>query len=129
MTEKELILLVDDDSSVRSFSALTLRLMGYQVLEAESGADALEKAQSLQSGISIDLLMTDRYMPKMNGIELAEKMRTMNPKHSILLTSGSSEEGIPTHLKNGPFAILLKPYTRDSLGKKIQEVLAIARKV
>ncbi|MEA3240492.1 MAG: ATP-binding protein, partial [Pseudomonadota bacterium] len=80
----ETILLVEDDEILRNITCHHLRHRGYNVIEAENGVDALEKASSA----AVDLLFTDMVMPVMNGWELGEKIKSIHPDIEILYTSG-----------------------------------------
>jgi two-component system, cell cycle sensor histidine kinase and response regulator CckA len=83
----ETVLLVEDESSVRSLAALLLRRFGYHVLEAESGEKCLELLASTPE--KIDLLVTDVVMPgKINGRELAEKAAALKPGLKAIFISG-----------------------------------------
>ncbi len=74
LTRHTLILLVEDEDSVRVMTALVLRRLGYRVQEAPSGDKALELARINRE--KIDLLMTDVFLPGMSGRELAEVLQS-----------------------------------------------------
>lgn len=117
----ETILVVEDDSAVREHVAAQVRSLGYYVLEASTGTDALETL----SRSPIDLLFTDVVMPGgMGGRELAEAAIKLHPKLKILFTSGYTENSI---VHNGRLdlgvKLLSKPYRREQLAAKIREVL------
>lgn len=118
----EVILLVEDESSVRELGAEYLNHLGYKVLTAENGPAALKV---LTSGEHIDLLFTDVIMPGgMTGPELANKARELNPQLKILFTSGYPKMALTNNgrLKNDE-QHLPKPYKLDKLGLKIRELL------
>lgn len=83
---KDRVLIVDDDSLIRELISLILRSAGYSVLTAENGEDALDKLK----GTSVDTIVTDLRMPRMDGIEFTRELR-MNPAYEdvpvIMLTS------------------------------------------
>ncbi len=118
----ETILLVDDETSVRSFVARMLRKYGYQVLDAASGAEAM--LLSGQHGGPIHLLLTDVVMPRISGPQVAERLVTARPDMRVLFMSGYAEDAI---IKQGvlrPGADLIeKPLTADTLGRKVREIL------
>lgn len=117
----ETILLVEDDGAVREFVAVQLRGLGYHVLEASSGREALDILRSA----SIDLLFTDVVMPGgMGGRELADAARELHPDLKVLFTSGYTENSIVHHgrLDQG-VKLLSKPYRREQLAAKVREVL------
>jgi CheY-like chemotaxis protein len=122
----ETILLVEDEPLVRAFAVQTLRKLGYTVLEAQQGDEALEIAGAFEG--KIDLLLTDVVMPQMGGRVLADRLREMRPDLHILYTSGYTDNAIVHHgnLDVG-VAFLQKPYTPVSLARKVREVLQAAR--
>jgi two-component system cell cycle sensor histidine kinase/response regulator CckA len=120
---RERVLVVEDEEPVRELSAMLLRDLGYQVIEARDGEEALRLTK--QAGADgFDLLFTDMVMPKMGGKELAYWFRLTHPSTRVLFTSGYPEKSI-SH--NGELvagiAFLHKPYTPDTLARKVREVL------
>lgn len=118
----ESILAVEDDDRVRRLTIARLTQLGYKVLEAANGAEALEV---LQRGEQVDLMFTDLVMPGgMSGYELAEAVRAKYPHMRILLTSGYAEE-----LANGEklsaeqLKVLRKPYRQADLAESIHKAL------
>ena len=118
----ETILVVEDDSAVREHVVAQLRALGYHVLEASAGAEAIE---ILKQTSSIDLLFTDVVMPGgMGGEELADLARQLRPSLKVLYTSGYTENSIVHHGKLDPGVKLLnKPYRREQLAVKVRELL------
>jgi PAS domain S-box-containing protein len=116
--EKIKILFVDDDALIAMSTVDLLSDLGHEVLEANSGAQALE---ILAKTPSIDLLITDYAMPKMNGAQLAAKARQINPRLPVLLATGYAElpPGMGTNLPR-----LSKPYQQDQLAEEIRKTLA-----
>src|SRR5258708_5953677 len=82
----EVVLLAEDEERVRSLAARVLGQQGYKVIEACDGQQALEIAE--RCGGEIHLLFSDIMMPRMNGLELAERLRRCRPGIKVLLTSG-----------------------------------------
>ncbi|RJR41182.1 MAG: response regulator, partial [Desulfobacteraceae bacterium] len=121
---KETILLVEDESSVRLLAARVLRDQGYTIHEAPDGTEALHFMQR-NGGGSVDLLLTDVIMPKLNGKELSEHLKTINPKLRVLFTSGYTDDVIAHHgvLEDGT-NFIQKPYTSAALTTKVREVLS-----
>ena len=120
----ETILLVEDQEQVRQFIALTLRHYGYRVVAAKDAADALRHCAEHP----VDALITDVVMPKMNGVELAKRIRLLLPGLKTLFISGYAEgtqEGIWDSAEEGAF--LQKPFTPDSLAGKIRQMLDAGR--
>lgn len=119
MPGKTTILVAEDDAMLRAFVTARLSELGYAMLEAENGIDALA---ALARAPANDLLFTDIDMPGgMNGLDLAEKAQLLRPKLKILFTSGASENIVR---RLGPKARLLKkPYTSGQLAVEIRRAL------
>jgi len=118
----ETVLLVEDEAVVRELAAITLREMGYTVMEAGNGQEGLRIAQQHEG--RIDLVLTDVVMPVMGGKEMAGALRGSRPDTKVLFTSGYSEEVIGNHgvLRPG-IAFLQKPYLAATLARRVREVL------
>ncbi len=118
----ESILVVEDDSAVRNMAVSLLEDLGYRVLEAENGADALA---ALQRHANIDLMFSDIIMPGgMNGAELAIQARQRHPGLRVLHTSGYAEAAVTRDGKIGSTNELLsKPYRKEELARKVRRVL------
>ncbi|HWO37695.1 MAG TPA: PAS domain S-box protein [Candidatus Acidoferrum sp.] len=119
------ILLVEDEDSLRELSHRLLEGMGYTVIEAANGADAIRLAG--QCADPIQLLVTDVVMPGMSGRELAELLGAGHSQMKVLYVSGHTDDVIMHYaiLKPG-VAFLQKPFTRDGLAKKLREVLEVS---
>ncbi len=118
----EVILLVEDDDIIRNITCKHLQQAGYTVIEADNGADALEKAEKAPT--SIDLLFTDMVMPVMNGRELAEKITDIYPTIDILYTSGYFDDR--TWRDDNPIPkekFIDKPYDQHELLRRIRQLL------
>jgi len=113
--------LVEDEESVRQLVRETLEAKGYQVLEAENGQAGLE-AVAAHSG-TIDLLITDVVMPGMSGHELAEQLLKERPGIKVIYLSGYTEEALIEGNIDGGKAFLQKPFTLQTLSRKVREVL------
>jgi PAS domain S-box-containing protein len=119
----ETILLVEDDPALREMAATLLGRLGYTVLPAGNGLEALNVTQQRATG-HIDLLFTDVVMPHMSGKELADRMRALHPHTKILFTSAYTETAIVHQGVLNPGIILLqKPFTPSALANKVREVL------
>jgi two-component system, cell cycle sensor histidine kinase and response regulator CckA len=118
----ETILLVEDDEQLRTLTGGILTRLGYRVLTAPAGAEALRLCE--QHSGKIHVLLTDVVMPGMSGRQLAEKILALRPDTRPLFMSGYTDEAIVHHgvLEPG-VSFLQKPITPDSLGRKIREVL------
>jgi len=118
----ETVLLVEDEQQVRAIARAILARAGYRVLEAPSGAEAIEICE--HSGETIDLLLTDVVMPNMNGRQLAERLSELRPDMKVVFMSGYTDDAIVHHgVLNAGMAFIQKPLTVDLLLTKLREVL------
>jgi two-component system cell cycle sensor histidine kinase/response regulator CckA len=118
----ETILLVEDEPLVRELSRDMLERQGYRVILA---ANAREAEQISGSAGSFDLLITDAMMPTISGAELARRVRADHPGLKVLYISGYADheggDGESTGIEGAAF--LQKPFSADSLGRKIRQML------
>jgi len=122
----ETILLAEDAEALRKLAQMFLRDNGYHVLTAADGSEAMQVAQ--QSSGPIHLLLTDVVMPGMNGRVLAERLAPQNPAMKVLYMSGYTDSFISGHGVLEPGTHLLhKPFTEETLTRKVREVLDAAR--
>ena len=120
---KETILLVEDEPGLRKLTKLVLQDLGYTILEAANGREALSIAKE-RNICDVDLVFTDVVMPQMGGKELADHIHSMRPDAKVLFTSGYTEDAIVHHgVLNDDVAFLHKPYTPNLLARKLREVL------
>jgi two-component system cell cycle sensor histidine kinase/response regulator CckA len=118
----ETVLLVEDDESVREMAAVALARQGYKVLEAASGEEALAVAEEYSG--EVHLLLTDVMMPKMNGHDLAERLRREHPAVKVLLCSGyTSDTVMQQGVLDASTPFLPKPFTPRALGTKVRQTL------
>jgi CheY-like chemotaxis protein len=118
----ETVLLVEDEASVRRLLKHVLSKQGYEVLEASSGEEALD-IYDRHNG-SIDLLLTDMVMPKMNGRELADELTQRQPGLRVLCVSGYTDDVLIRNGALGPgMYFLQKPLKPQVLTTKVREVL------
>lgn len=107
---------------MRLFTSRILKVSGYEVIEAESAEDALQK---ISDAGPIDLLLTDVVMPGLSGGELAERLKRMHPNIKIVFMSGYNDDEVMKHgVSSEDTAFLQKPFTRDLLVQRIEETLA-----
>ena len=117
----ETVLIAEDNDLVRTYTAELLRKLGYQVLEAGSGAEAMAL---LERHPAVDLLFTDMMMPGgMTGIDLARRARDLRPDLKTLLTSGYVESAASSGATAEGMRILRKPYQGQELAKALREIL------
>lgn len=112
------ILLVEDEESVRHLTRLLLTNLGYTVLCASNGLEGLEVYE--ENRREIDLVLTDVVMPKMGGTAMIQELRKRDASCRFLLTSGYARKPIlGANSDEPPVPLLLKPYTRESLARKV----------
>ena len=119
---KEAVLLVDDEPALREMAGSMLGDLGYTVLAAANGEEALRMSESHRG--EIHLLITDVVMPKLGGKELAGILRTARPAIKTLFASGYAEEVIVQQGVLDPSIVFLqKPFLTSVLARKVREVL------
>jgi CheY-like chemotaxis protein len=121
--ERETVLLAEDAEPLRKLNLELLEALGYTVLEAGFGLEALYRAA--QYGETIHVLLTDVVMPGMSGKELAERLALLRPNVKVIYMSGYTDHAIFQNgiLKPGT-ELLQKPFTRETLARKLREVLS-----
>ncbi len=118
----EVILLVEDEAGVRQLVREMLRTLGYTILEAGSGEEAIRLFNENMD--RIDLLLTDVIMPRMSGRELSQRLRSARPLQKVLYMSGYPDDVLAQHRAPGESVFLLqKPFEPDALARKVREVL------
>jgi len=116
------ILIADDSPSMRQLVSFSLEDAGYEVLTAADGTEALEKLK----GNSIDMIITDLNMPKMNGIELIKKLRNgagFGFRPILMLTTESCDDMKMQGKEAGASAWIIKPFTPEKLIEVVRKLL------
>lgn len=112
----DVVLVVEDEPTVRSFCCAVLRRFGYRVLEAASPSEALETL--LQLPEPVGLVLTDITMPGMDGKEMVRRIdRERRPNLKVLYMSGDSQNAEPS------LDLLEKPFTSADLLRRVREAL------
>ncbi|HET6962370.1 MAG TPA: ATP-binding protein, partial [Terriglobia bacterium] len=118
----EIVLVVEDESAVRSFTRMVLQRGGYQVIEASNGEEALSLSRKHPG--EIQLLVTDMVMPGMGGRQVAEALEQQRPGVRVLYLSGYTENTIaPRGTLGTELPFLQKPFTMEALLRKVRQVL------
>jgi CheY-like chemotaxis protein len=118
----ETVLLVEDEPEVRRVCALTLRALGYAVIEAEDAAHALKLCAAGEP--RVDVMLTDVVMPGMSGVALYERVRALRPGLKVLFMSGYTDRQIvDASTLTDSAAFMNKPFTPDTLGLRLRELL------
>jgi CheY-like chemotaxis protein len=119
----ETVLIVEDEPSVRGLVVRVLRELGYTLIEAANGEEALHIVQE-QDDKKINLLLTDVVMPQMGGKELADQLKIPQPDIKVLFISGYTDDAIVRHGVLEPGTnFLQKPFSPSALTHKVREVL------
>ena len=122
----ERVLLVDDQDTLRNLFAQGLERLGFAVVSAASGPEALTRLRELDH--PVDVLVTDVVMPEMGGREVAERVRHLCPGLPVVFVSGYSEHGLPhTDDEVAPARFLPKPFTATQLAAEIRAALVASR--
>jgi len=114
---------VDDERAVRALAGEILELLGYRVLQAESGEAALEVLEEVRP----DLMLFDYAMPGMNGAELAQRARALRPHAPIVFASGHADTAQVEAALGGEAVILRKPFNMETLAQTIARLLTPPR--
>ena len=118
---KRSILVVDDDRSVRSYLSDFLTSCGYSIDCAESGDQAVAR---LSAGYVPSLMVLDIVMPGINGIEVLESVKKINPSIPVIILSASAQpKTVVEAMKMGAADFLVKPFEEQALELAIQNVL------
>nr|WP_298719987.1 response regulator [uncultured Steroidobacter sp.] len=122
--ERETILVVEDDPDVRAFTVETVRELGYDVLEARDGVNALNLLRQTPPG-DIDLLFSDVVLPGgINGQQLAQQAVLLHPRLKVLFATGYARDVIVHHGRLDPgVQLITKPFAFEDLAARIRSVL------
>jgi PAS domain S-box-containing protein len=123
MTGTETILLVDDEEMIIGVGVQLLEKMGYDVLIAHNGHEALQVYEAHQDNVA--LIILDVIMPDMGGGEVYRRLSKINPQVKVLLSSGYSLNGQANEiLKLGCDGFIQKPFTLKALSEKMREIIS-----
>ncbi len=116
------VLAVDDSASIRQMVSFTLKSAGYEVVEAVDGMDGLEKAKSR----SVNLILTDQNMPRMDGLTLIRSLRALPQYRTapiLMLTTESSDAMKSQGRAAGATGWLVKPFDPQKLVEVVKKVI------
>ena len=118
----ETVLFVDDEDMITEVAEDLLNLLGYKTLIARSGKETIEIYEGNAKQISMVIL--DMIMPDMSGGEVYDRLKKINPKVKVLLSSGYSTDGrVNEILDRGCNGFIQKPYNMKELSQKLREIL------
>jgi len=122
-TEGGLVLVVDDEPSLRQTSQLMLEDIGFEVCTACDGVEAVEIFSSLHE--RIDVVLLDMTMPRMDGKTAFSEMRRIDPDATVILSSGYNEQDATSHFAGkGLAGFIQKPYRVSTLRQKLMDILS-----
>ncbi|MBA3259855.1 MAG: PAS domain S-box protein [Gemmatimonadales bacterium] len=123
--EAAIIMIVDDDASVRRPLQAALERWGYTVIAAADGAEALQLIE--RASVAPDLVVSDVVMPEMDGAELAAALRRSHPELPVLFMSGYNESEVLRHgVGQGIVKLIRKPFGLAELNEQVRQILATA---
>ena len=123
-TGTETVLLVEDETAVRSFIRAVLESSGYRVLEAADGEEGVARAASYEG--RIDVVLTDVMMPRLGGRQLAEVLKRTRPNVRVLFMSGYTDQPLYQGSDAASVAFLQKPFSPLALARRVREILDVA---
>jgi two-component system, cell cycle sensor histidine kinase and response regulator CckA len=116
------VLVLEDQAEVRRLTGRMLRELGYNVIEATRGSEALERLRDDHE--TVNLVVTDVVMPEMDGRSFVEALRAAQPDLAVLYMSGYSDDELLRHgVRSGEAPFVHKPFTVQELGRKVREAL------
>ncbi len=124
LTGKGTILLVDDDPTVLEVGGMMLQRLGYDVIEARSGKEAVSFYKEKQD--TIDLVILDMIMPELGGGPTFDQLKQIHSEVKVLLSSGYSREGQANEIMaRGCRGFIQKPFTMEELSQKSREIIGL----
>ena len=122
LRKPETVLFVDDEEMITELAEDLLGLLGYRVLIAGSGKEAVEIFE--QNRDAIDMVILDVVMPNMNGVETYDRIKNINPRVKVLLSSGYGDIGQATEIMDrGCNGFIQKPFKVKQLSRKMRDIL------
>lgn len=119
---RDTILVVEDDAGVRSLTRIMLEKLGYDVLTAHDGMEAIEIFEAYTH--LVRLVLSDLEMPRLSGWEVLAAIRRQRPELPVVLSSGHDANGLmAAHQYDFPPFMLNKPYTLETLRKVLESAL------
>ena len=119
----ETVMIIEDEDTVLHLNAKVLKRLGYSVITATTGKEALQAAAQVSPG-NLQLILSDVILPDMNGVKLVEDIRQSHPNVKIILTSGYTDVAIMQRYQIHPsISFLPKPYTPTLLANRVRDIL------
>ena len=120
-TEREIVLVVDDEPTIRRFARRVLTEHEFEVLEADNGVAALEVIHT--SDGRLDVVVSDIVMPKLNGVQLLQRLSITHPELPIILMSGYAGPELAQRGIQAPCSILAKPFRPEQLVAEVRRCI------
>ena len=118
----EVVLFVDDEEMICDIGEQILKAMGYRTIIARDGVEAVEIYKQHQD--KIDMVILDIFMPKMGGVEAFDRLKEVNPRIKVLISSGCSlNDQVMDVIGRGCSGFIQKPFRFKDLSYKMREVL------
>ncbi|HXW17441.1 MAG TPA: response regulator [Candidatus Acidoferrales bacterium] len=122
----ETILVVEDHEGLRDLARETLAHLGYNVVVATDGEEALELFR--KNAGKIDLALLDVMLPRLSGVDVYDRIRAVKPRLPVIFATGYTTAGtLASRLESSGCLVILKPYSRGELAKRIRETLEASR--
>ncbi len=119
------ILIIDDEEEVRDILRMHLESANYMVIEAQDGEDGIKKMREGANLLQVGLIITDIRMPKINGVEAIDYLRTNAPSKQILVLTGYPDTDLAISLlRKGVKEYLVKPIEKKVLLEKVKIILS-----
>ena len=119
------ILIIDDEEEVRDILRMHLESANYMVIEANDGEEAIKKMKEGANLLQVGLIITDIRMPKINGVEAIDYLRTNAPSKQILVLTGYPDTDLAISLlRKGVKEYLVKPIEKKVLLEKVKKILS-----
>jgi two-component system, cell cycle sensor histidine kinase and response regulator CckA len=118
-----LILVVDDEPGLRRFAGRVLEDEGYRVVEAVDGADALALVQAEDA--AFDVVVSDILMPRLNGVDLLQRLSVSHPQLPVILMSGYGPPALAERGISAPCSVLSKPFSAERLVAEVHRCIEI----
>ena len=120
----EMVLFVDDEEIIIDIGSQILSSLGYQVIMAKSGKEAIEIYRANKN--KINMVILDMIMPDIGGGETYDRLKEINPEIKVLLSSGYSIDGQASEIMNrGCNGFIQKPFNVEQLSRKIRNILSM----
>jgi len=119
--EREIVLVVDDEPTVRRFARRVLLEDGFEVIEAANGAEALDLVAGSTGRLGV--VVSDIVMPKLNGVQLLQRLSITHPELPVILMSGYAGPELAERGIQAPCSLLVKPFKPEELVAEVRRCI------